>query len=47
MSGRGRFLSVTDAQEILNRWKDDYNNERPHSSLQDLTPAYFGVTSGA
>jgi putative transposase len=35
------FLSIEDAQRILNAWRDDYNNERPHSSLQDLSPAQF------
>ena len=22
-------------------WRDEYNNERPHSSLEDLTPVEF------
>jgi putative transposase len=35
------FLSVEDAQQILAAWRDEYNNERPHSSLQDLSPAQF------
>jgi putative transposase len=35
------FLSLADAQQILATWRDEYNNERPHSSLQDLPPARF------
>jgi putative transposase len=37
------FLSIVDAQQILNTWQDEYNNERPHSSLHDLAPAHFGA----
>jgi putative transposase len=37
------FLSLEDAQKILNSWKDEYNNERRHSSLHDLAPAHFGA----
>lgn len=33
------FLSLEDAYEIINRWVDDYNHFRPHSSLNDQTPA--------
>jgi putative transposase len=35
------FLSVDDAQHVLDAWREDYNNHRPHSSLQDLAPAHF------
>lgn len=35
------FLSVDDAQRQLDRWQDEYNNDRPHSSLHDLAPAHF------
>ena len=35
------FMSVEDAQQIVEAWRDDYNNHRPHSSLQDLAPAQF------
>ena len=37
------FGSVTEAQEILDAWRDDYNLVRPHSSLQDRTPAAVGA----
>lgn len=32
------FLSLEDAQEKINGWRDEYNSFRPHSSLDDLTP---------
>jgi len=32
------FLSMEDAKEKIERWKDDYNRLRPHSSLTYLTP---------
>ena len=35
------FLSVGHAREISEDYRIDYNNERPHSSLGDLTPAEF------
>lgn len=33
--------SVEDAQQILDAWRSEHNNERPHSSLRDLSPAQF------
>ena len=33
------FLSFDEARAELIRWLIDYNEERPHSSLNDLTPA--------
>jgi len=33
-------LSLEHAQQILDTWRDEYNNERPHSRLQDLPPAH-------
>jgi putative transposase len=33
------FASVAEAQAVLNAWRDDYNAVRPHSGLQDRTPA--------
>ncbi len=35
------FLSLEDAQEKLDRWRSEYNHERPHSSLNNMTPAEF------
>ena len=35
------FLSLGDAQQKLNQWRDEYNHDRPHSSLGQMTPASF------
>lgn len=35
------FQDLPDAREILERWKEEYNNERPHSSLGLETPARY------
>ena len=35
------FLSLPDARRIVEEWRIDYNRERPHSSLGDLTPQEF------
>ena len=32
------FLSLDDAREKIEQWRQDYNYFRPHSSLDDLTP---------
>ncbi|MGI4824396.1 MAG: integrase core domain-containing protein [Janthinobacterium lividum] len=32
------FLSLPDAQEKIECWRQEYNSFRPHSSLQNLTP---------
>lgn len=35
------FFDLPDAREKLERWRSDYNEHRPHSSLADRTPAEF------
>jgi putative transposase len=35
------FINVSDAQEKIGTWRDTYNRERPHSSLNDLSPYEF------
>lgn len=35
------FLSLEDAIEKVEAWRIEYNEYRPHSSLNDLTPAEF------
>jgi putative transposase len=35
------FLSIDDAREKIEKWRRDYNEFRPHSSLGDLTPRQF------
>jgi putative transposase len=37
------FFTVRQAPSILARWVDDYNTQRPHSSLGYATPAAFAV----
>jgi putative transposase len=38
------FESVPQAQALAALWKEDYNRERPHSSLNYQTPAEFSAT---
>lgn len=38
------FLSLHDAQEKIESWRQDYNTYRPHSSLGDMTPMEFART---
>lgn len=35
------FLSLEDAAEKIEAWRQEYNHYRPHSSLNDMTPAAF------
>jgi putative transposase len=35
------FSTVAEAQIVLRAYRDDYNNQRPHSSLEQQTPAEF------
>ncbi len=35
------FLSLEDAQDKLDNWRREYNHERTHSSLNDLTQVEF------
>jgi putative transposase len=37
------FINLDDANRALDRWRDDYNNTRPHSSLGNVPPAHFGA----
>ncbi|MGB9285073.1 MAG: IS3 family transposase, partial [Candidatus Sulfotelmatobacter sp.] len=39
------FSDLGDAREKIARWKQDYNEERPHSSLQYRTPVEFAAQS--
>jgi putative transposase len=40
------FFNLADAREKLDRWRRDYNEQRPHSSLDDRTPAEFASVVG-
>ena len=35
------FLSIEDAGMKIEQWRKDYNEFRPHSSLDNLTPNEF------
>ncbi len=37
------FFTIGQARTVLARWVDDYNTERPHSSLGYATPAAFAA----
>jgi len=35
------FLSLEDAREKIENWRQDYNENRPHSSLGNISPAEY------
>ena len=35
------FLTLAHAREVIEQWRIEYNTERPHSSLGDVTPEEF------
>lgn len=35
------FSTLNDAREELEKWREDYNHHRPHSSIGNLTPSEF------
>jgi len=37
------FFTLADARHKLERWHQDYNHHRPHSALDDCTPADFAA----
>ncbi len=39
------FMSLGDAHEKIEAWREDYNGVRPHSSLSNLTPSEFAARS--
>jgi putative transposase len=39
------FLDATDAKRKLEQWRSDFNRTRPHSSLDDRTPAEFAAVA--
>ena len=41
------FDGINDAQALTAAWRDDYNTQRPHSSLDYLTPAEFAAACAA
>lgn len=41
------FLSMAHAREVIERWRIEYNTERPHSSLGDVPPEQYALNSSA
>jgi putative transposase len=37
------FESLEEARQVLEKWRIEYNTQRPHSSLKDRTPAEYLV----
>jgi hypothetical protein len=41
------FFTIVDVRHKLERWRDDYNQVRPHSALDDQSPHTFAATCAA
>jgi putative transposase len=39
------FVTMDQARRIIEGWRIEYNTERPHSSLGDLTPEEYAKSS--
>jgi putative transposase len=39
------FSTMREAREAITAWQEDYNRQRPHSSLGNLTPQEFAMKS--
>ena len=39
------FDTLWEAKVLVKRWRMDYNQQRPHSSLRDQTPEAFALAS--
>ena len=37
------FANLNEARQIIEEWRIDYNTNRPHSSLNGLTPTEFAT----
>ena len=38
------FFTIADVREKLERWREDYNQVRPHSALKDQSPQTFATS---
>lgn len=41
------FINLWQARRLIQLWRDEYNNQRPHSSLGYLTPQEFASSTAA
>jgi putative transposase len=41
------FLSIDDARQKIEAWRQDYNNHRPHSALGNLASGEFAQSGQA
>jgi putative transposase len=41
------FVSLEEARSVSEGWRIDYNERRPHRSLQHLTPVEFAAKSSS
>jgi putative transposase len=41
------FLSLEDARQKIESWRQEYNSNRPHGALGNLAPEVFAETAGA
>jgi len=39
------FLSLEDAQQKVEAWRQDYNNNRPHGALGNVSPLVYAATT--
>ena len=39
------FSTLVEARHAIRSWKEDYNRQRPHSALGNITPAEFAIKS--
>jgi len=37
------FLSIREARLIVESWRQEYNEERPHGALGQITPAAYAA----
>ena len=37
------FMSVREARLIVENWRNEYNEERPHGALNQITPAAYAA----
>ena len=40
---RWAFLSVREARLVVEGWRQEYNEERPHGALNQITPAAYAA----